>query len=242
MSRIRPILVLLALAACVHRIRADEAVTTLKTNSSLIAQPPPSDQPSPDRKATFPPDNEPSYHIEAGDIKIELSGEHRHVFGGDYRYLAGATLSILGAPTDEDSFGLVGGIGAVQLANGSSADQLVHQPVYSEAGIVARHYFTPSHVFLRPYITLSAAYFHMGWSYRTPIMVGNESVASDCVEGVDASAGVGLSVRLHERVKLFGEMSAGGTAVLCETTAGIDNNFLGSFGYIGVKAGLSASF
>lgn len=240
-SGIRPVLVLLALAACVPEIRADEGVIISQTSSAPLPEPLQPDQPSPDRKPTFPADDEPSYHIEADDVKVELSAEQRRIPNGDYQYSTGATLSLLYAPTDEDSFGLFGGIGAVQLVPGSAADQMVHEPIYLEGGIVARHYFTPSHVFLRLYITLNAAYFYMSWSYRTPIPVYNGTIDADTADGIEAYAGLGLSARLHERLKLFGELTGGGVAVLDQTEAGFDNP-LGSFGYVGAKAGLSFSF
>jgi hypothetical protein len=240
-SRIRPILVLLALAACVPETRADEGVITRATNNAPLPEPSQSGQPSPDREPTFPAGDEPSYHTEADDWKIELSAEHRRILNGDYQYSTGATLSLLYAPTDEDSFGLFGGVGAVQLIPGSAADQIVHEPVYLEGGIVARHYFTPSHVFLRPYITLNAAYFYLSWNYRTPIPLENGNLDGDTADGIEACAGVGLSARLHERLKLFGELTGGGVALLNETEAGFDNP-LGSFGYIAAKAGLSFSF
>lgn len=183
------------------------------------------------------------YEIEADSVKFEFLGDYRRILNGDYVALPGGGLTALIAATDLDSFGVSLEAGAVQLARGSSADFNVANSRFLQTGLVARHYFTPSHVFLRPYITLNANYFLMAWDYRTPA-IDNEgnSLDGDSVEGIDASASVGLSIRLHRHMNLFGEFNGGGVAVMPETEGSIDNNFMGSFGYVGVKAGLSFVF
>jgi hypothetical protein len=183
------------------------------------------------------------YEIEADSLKFEFFGDYRRILNGDYMSLPGGGVAAVFAATDFDSFGLSLEGGAVQLARGSTADINVANPVFLQAGLVARHYFTPSHVLLRPYVTLNANYFWMAWGYRTPITLDDGSTLStDSVEGIDASASVGLCVRLHRHMNLFGEFCGGGAAVLSQTEAGVDNNFMGSFGYLGVKAGLSFVF
>lgn len=172
---------------------------------------------------------------------MEFLGDYRRIFNGDYKSLSAGGFAILYAPTDQDSFGVLLELGPIELAGGSVAAANINSPSLMQVGLVARHYFTPSHVLLRPYITLNANYIEMSWNYQTPVnFYGTQS--SDSVEGVDASAGVGLSLRLHRHMNLFGEFSGGGVGVLPQTEAGLDNNFMGSFGYVSVKAGFSVVF
>jgi hypothetical protein len=189
-----------------------------------------------------PVDNSP-YQIEADSLKLECLGDYRRILNGDYLALPGGGLAALIAATDQDSFGLSLEAGAVQLAPASTAAANVANPRFLQTGLIARHYFTPSHVFLRPYITLNASYFWSAWDYRTPVTSDDGTlIDGDSAEGIDASAGVGLSVRLHRHMNLFGEFSSGGVAMLPFTEGGVDNNFMGSFGYLGAKAGLSFVF
>jgi hypothetical protein len=67
-------------------------------------------------------------------------------------------------------------------------------------------------------------------------------VSTDSFEGLDASAGLGLAMQIHENFNLFAEVNGGGFALPDKTCGGVDNNFFGNSGYVGVKAGLSLSF
>jgi hypothetical protein len=187
-------------------------------------------------------DNSP-YWSEEDFLKLEFLGDHRRTVSGNYESLSSGGLALLVAATDQSSIGASLELGVVQLARGSLAAANLTDPRFLQIGFVARHYFTPSHVFLRPYATFNANYFWMVWDYRTPAVLDDgTSIDGDSVGGVDLSASVGLAVRLHRHVNLFGEFTGGGVGVLPQTDAGLDNNLLGSFGYLGVKAGFSVVF
>ncbi len=238
----RPVLValiFLALAVCLPVSYAQGTASVDTTNTFPTRQSSPVETPS-TSTPQFPKDDSP-YEIEADSVKLEFLGDYRRIFNGDYESLSTGGFAILFAPTDQDSFGVLFELGLVQLAGGSAAAANINEPVFMQAGLVARHYFTPSHVLLRPYITLNANYIEMSWDYQTPVNFYGRQYG-DSVEGVDASAGVGLSLHLHRHMNLFGEFSGGGVGVLPQTDAGLDNNFMGSFGYVSVKAGFSVVF
>lgn len=241
MRVVRTLLPVIALAICLCKCHSEEAAIVWRTNAPPVPESVQSSVAFTNNVPTAQAD-ERDYEIEADSAKIEFAANYRRLFGGDYQSLAGGRLYFLYALTDLDSFGLSLEAGGVQLANGSEADLVASHPYYLEAGIVARHYFTPSHVFLRPYITLNLDYFRIFWDYRNPIHVDGERVNSDFSDGVEASAGVGLSVHLLKNVSAFGEINGGGVAVINETDAGVNNRIFPSFGCIGVKTGLSVSF
>lgn len=187
-------------------------------------------------------DNSP-YRNEQDLFKLEFLGDNRRTLNGDYESLSSGGMSLLLAATDRESVGLSLEAGVVQLARGSLAAATVTDPSFVEIGVIARHYFTPSHVFLRPYASFNLSYFWMTWDYRTPVLLDDgTSVSWDWIEGVDVSAAVGLAVHLHRNVDLFGEFCGGGVGLVSPTGAGLDNNIFGNFGYVGVKAGFSVVF
>jgi hypothetical protein len=244
-SAIRPVLIVLIFSTLAIYLPKSHAQGTASGDTTNSFSPPASSQVGGSVSlsgANTQIDESPD-KIEAHPAKIEVLGDYRRILNGDYVALPSGGFAVLIAATDLNSFGLSFEAGAVQLARGSTADINVGNAIFLQTGLVARHYFTPSHVLLRPYVTLNANYFWMAWGYRTPVTLDDGStIDTDSAKGIDASASVGLCVRLHRHVNLFGEFNGGGVAVMSLTEAGVDNNFMGSFGYVGVKAGLSVVF
>ena len=177
-----------------------------------------------------------------GLVKLGLNFDHRRSLDGPYDYLSQATFVV---ETDCSRFTTVGlaiGGGVAQLKSGSLADQIAHQPYYGEIGVFGRRYFTPAHVFLRPYVTASISALAMGWDYRAAIETDNGAVRTDWTYGVDGYVGAGLSAGLRNHWRIFGELGVGGIGLPDTTENNIQNDFLGSLYYVGFKAGLSLTF
>jgi hypothetical protein len=244
-SRIRLVivgLILSTVAICSPKSRAQQTSPVDTTNSFPPREFSSATESAPVSGPQIQIDNSP-YWSEEDFLKLEFFGDHRRTVSGNYESVSSGGLALLCAATDKDSVGLSLELGVVQLARGSVAAANLTDPRFLQAGFVVRHYFTPSHVFLRPYATVNANYFWMVWDYQTPVLFNDgTSIDGDSVEGVDASASVGLAIRLHRHVNLFGEFTGGGVATLPQTEAGLDNDLLGSFGYVGVKAGFSVVF
>jgi len=87
--------------------------------------------------------------------------EFRRPLNGDYDFVTEVTLSGEMELDQYNSAGLLIGGGVVELKSGSFADTIARQPFIGEVGVFGRHYFTPSHVFLRPYVTADINWFLM---------------------------------------------------------------------------------
>lgn len=173
---------------------------------------------------------------------LELNGEYRHTFDGDYKYVSQGAFAGLFSLNENNYLGGELGFGAIQLKPGSFADEIARQPFFFEPRILFRHYFTPPHVFVRPYFTASVGWIWGLWEYRNPVYVDGDKVTLDAIDGADAGGGLGVLFQLNENFHIFGELDGGKMFMDTETRAGVDNNFFTDTAYVGVKAGLSLAF
>lgn len=173
---------------------------------------------------------------------LELNGNFRHTFDGDYKFLSQGTFSGLGSLSENNYLGAELGFGAFQLKPGSFADAIARQPFFFEPQLLFRHYFTPPHVFVRPYVAASLGWVWALWEYRYPVFDGKDNVTIDSIDGADASGGLGVLFQLNENFHLFGEVDGGKMFMATETRAGVANDFFSDTAYVGLKAGLSLAF
>lgn len=171
---------------------------------------------------------------------LDLDVSYRRAFCGDIESQSYATLSARWFCSEFTSVGPYVSGGLVHPRNGSEADDVAHTPFFMEFGMVGRYQFTKQHVFLQPYLTASAGYAWMIWDYRETMTASDGGdVNTDTLDGFSAYAGVGLTVRMSRHLSLFGEFGSGGVALSNTTCSKVDNTFFQSFGYVGIKAGLS---
>lgn len=220
----------LVLAACIP-LRAQEAsdANTVSVATNAVA---------PQSQAAYPLPK-PVYET----CTLSAAVEHRHIVSGDYDFLTETTFSVIPMPGESNEVGLFTGLGWFELHPGSYADTLVHQPFVFELGVLGRHYFTPDHVFIQPYVSASCSWAWMMWDYRNPVWNGTDFIRFDDMNGVDVNASVGVALRLSPRIKLCGELEGGGLALPDQTCRGhVANDFLQSFYYFGIKASFNVVF
>ena len=70
----------------------------------------------------------------------------------------------------------------------------------------------------------------------------NGTVVRDWLYSVDGYVGVGLYAGLRKNLRIFGEIDVGGALMPENTEGGVANTMFDSYGYIGVKAGISWGF
>lgn len=177
-----------------------------------------------------------------GLLWLGLQGDYRRSVHGDIDYVTGGTISLEWELGDCNAFGMFLGGGVLELEAGSAADRLASRPSFLELGFTGRRYFTPAHVFLRPYVTAGFGILSIAWEYRTPMESGEDRVHFDSLEGLDGYAGGGLSIRLAKRLSVSAEAVAGGVAFLGKTNRELNNTAFDSFGYVGVKAEARLAF
>jgi hypothetical protein len=73
-------------------------------------------------------------------------------------------------------------------------------------------------------------------------VVGNDTISSDDLWGVNGYTGLGLAFARNKRLSVYGEADIGGMGFVSETDQGFNNDVFGNFGYVAVKAGLSLKF
>jgi hypothetical protein len=233
----------LLLGVCTQQGLAQDATNipaTVVTNfpGGEVNQPEPPSVEIPNATAPVPARG----HDDDDTVAFGANVEYRRPLNGDYDYVTEVTLF---GELDFDQYnsaGLLIGGGVVQLKSGSYADTVARQPFIGEVGVFGRHYFAPSHAFLRPYVTAGVNWFLMGWDYRFPVAADDGTVVRDWLYGVDGYVGVGLYAGLRKNLRIFGEIEVGGTAMPEKTEAGVQNNMFDGYGYVGVKAGLSWGF
>jgi hypothetical protein len=225
----------LALAACMGITHAQD--TTTQTVNSSPARP--ESEPPLSYAPPTVTESQPNFYNE---FFFEANGDHRFTLNGDYESLTQNTFSGLWSFTRHDYFGVSLGMGVFQLKHGSFADSVAHQPFAAETGFVLRHYFTSPNAFLRPYASANAGIIWTIWDYRHPIHTHDGTISTDETGAIDASAGLGLLIQVHENINLFAEGNIGGIAFPDVTANNVNNNFFSNTAYIGAKAGLSFSF
>jgi hypothetical protein len=171
--------------------------------------------------------------------------EHRRLSYRDYESSDHLTIAAELLGDQQGSIGVQLSAGPLRLKPGGVADQVANDPFLGEIGLAGKFYFSRSHTFLQPYVAAAVSAVWLGWEYRTPVVSRKETVYNDSLGGVDGYGAVGLAVRLHRQVRLFGECGAGAVG-LCK--ADEDGNPLENdtvfqdFGYVGVKAGFTVTF
>lgn len=144
---------------------------------------------------------------------------------------------------DEHNYGGVFIAGAiVTLVPGSLPDRAVKNPWWFEAGFTYRYYLIDSHHLCSPYVTGSASFQALLWSYQNSVTLDGETVSGDALAGGGGYAGFGVVVERNKRLNVFGEIGIGGTVFYGTTREGFNNDVFANFAYFSVKAGLSLKF
>jgi hypothetical protein len=170
-------------------------------------------------------------------IGLGIAANYWRTYGGDYTSLSELRLSLDMQAGDHHGLSIFALAGALELEDGSRADAAVHTPLLLGWGIGYRYYFTRRHTFVRPYVAAEVTFLWMYWDYKQEVLCG-----SDSVEGVDVYLGAGVLIGASKSMSLFGEIGAGGATFLGTTHCDLKNDLFDSFGYVGVKAGLTFWF
>jgi hypothetical protein len=234
---------------CSHCLLAQDSTITNSTpafSSDRIAAP----QPGYVWPEWTPPESPAATNSTVGLHKRRPAHEGDHLYWGpsyDYRRLNGDYDSLTQAALsfevveDRNTLGLLLSAGSFDLKLGSVADVAAHQPLIGELGLSGKHFFTPQHTFLRPYVAGNLTAAWMAWEYRHPTISGDEIIHHDSMKGVGAYAGCGLSIRASRNLSLFGEFGAGGMMFVRPDDRQTETVF-NDFGYLAVKAGLNVVF
>lgn len=181
------------------------------------------------------------YHREEMKYRFGLQFEHWRALSGDYdSFNIGSFL--WEERFDNFSGGMTLGGGHVELTPGSFADSQTGNPYVLQTGVFARYHFAPQRVPLRPYVAANVNLINIGWSYRTPLISGNETIRSDYAQGIGAAAAFGLSIEAAKNLHLFGEAGFGAVGMLDRTSENLHNDLFKSFTYANFKVGLTFSF
>lgn len=160
----------------------------------------------------------------------------------DFLGITHFTLTPVAIEDERNFLGLYIGGAAIQFKQGTLPAQAVSRTWMLDSGLTYRRYLNSSKTALSPYLSASAGFFLMSWSYRSQVFAGNEAIQSDSIDGAEGTIALGISTRRDSRLSFFGEVGIGGTAFSNTTTQGFDNDVFHDFGFLSVKAGLSLKF
>jgi hypothetical protein len=152
------------------------------------------------------------------------------------------TLTPIAIEDERNMFGFYFGGADVQLKPGSLADQATDRTWMFEAGFTYRCYLNSSRTAFSPYLTASAGFALLGWSYRSPVTAGGDSFQSDYLYGAEGTVAIGIATRRDCRLGVFAEAGIGGTVFAPVTVNGFDNDVFNNFGFVSFKAGVSLKF
>ncbi len=163
-------------------------------------------------------------------------------FNGQIESLTRFTITPLSLETERNYLGLFFSGDIVELQPGSLPDRAIKNTWMFEMGLAYRHYFTPAHAFVSPYLTLNGAIQSLQWDYRNPVYVDGTALQSDSLNGVGGYAGFGVAFKRNSHLSFFGEAGFGGTAFYDQSNQGFHNDVFSNFGYFTIKAGLCFKF
>jgi hypothetical protein len=184
--------------------------------------------------ASLPPDGD--------TIRLGIGANYWRTYGGDYTSLSELRISLEARSGEHHGFSAFVLAGALALEDGSRADRAVHMPLLLGWGVGYRYYFTRKHTFVRPYVAAEATFLWMYWDYKDDVVSSGNTCGSDSVEGAGAYLGAGVLVGSSKVLSVFGEIGAGGVTFLGTTHCDLKNDLFDSFGYVGVKAGVTFWF
>ena len=159
-----------------------------------------------------------------------------------FRDLTHFTVTPVAFETDDFFIGAYVGGATVEFQPGSLPDQAVDSAWMLDAGLTIRCYLNPSYTAFSPYLAVNVGCVLLNWDYRNSIMAGGDTIASDSLEGAEATVGFGISTCRARHLRCFAEAGIGGTAFSAVTTQGFDNDVFHNFGFVYVKAGLCLKF
>jgi hypothetical protein len=169
-------------------------------------------------------------------------GGYQVPFGANVNTLKPQTATPLSYEDEHTFLGL--GLGSTGLKPKVTGD-LVH-PVADrdllESGVVYRHFLNRPDSVLSPYLSAGANLQTMVSSYRTAAAAGANAVNSGSLWGMDSYTGLGLALARTNRLSIFGEADLGHTTFQPQNQQLPNNDVLGGFGYLGLKAGLNFKF
>lgn len=178
------------------------------------------------------------------DYNIQIVGDFTHTipFSGAIQRLDRFALTPFAFEGERGYIGLELGGSSVELKPGSLADAGTHRTWALDSGVDVRWYLNGPKPFLSPYLVAGLNYQQLFWSYRNPILVGGEPIASDSLGGMGGFVGIGVAIERNHRLSVFGEASVGGTLWFGETDQGFRNDVFDNYGYVAFRVGLSLKF
>lgn len=175
-------------------------------------------------------------------LQIPFDASYAQPINSDFQGLTHFTLTPLAFEDEDNMFGLYIGGAKVDLKSGSLPDRAVDRTWMLETGLAYRRYLNSSRPALSPYVSISAGYALLGWSYRNQVFAGGDAYQSDSLNAAEGALAFGLSTRRDKHLSLYGEVGIGGMAFADVTNHGFDNDVFHAFGFVSFKAGLSVKF
>lgn len=190
------------------------------------------------------PDDEPDGpYVEASGTPLFAPGEE----GGLIFGVRGATVHLsseawdadfdgdicAGVGGDEAEFLFYAGVHVADPLPGSGADASIDGSVgFLRGGGELRWFPFPERTYFSPHLDVGMAGFTMGWTFKNPLIAGNETIESDNLGGLILSAGAGvylarfkhfeLGFRVVPEVYLYGDT----------TSEGFLNDFFAPYGIV----------
>jgi hypothetical protein len=183
-----------------------------------------------------------SYDKKEYDWQMLADTSYSLPINSDFESITHFTLTPIAVEDEYNMFGLYVGGATVQLKPGSLAERATDRTWMLEAGLTYRRYLNNSRTTFSPYISASAGFTCLFWSYRSPVTSGGETFQSDSLYGAEGTLAIGISTRRDYRLSAFAEAGIGGTIFAPVTVNGFDNNVFNDFGFLNFKVGASLKF
>ncbi|HUU44271.1 MAG TPA: hypothetical protein VM118_00950 [Acidobacteriota bacterium] len=109
-----------------------------------------------------------------------------------------------------------------------------------QLGAAVKFFTTPQHTFMGQYFVAGLNWTYMGWDYKNPISVGDETIETDWLKGLDLYVGLGWNLIQADPFRLGLEATPGLIFWTGTTSEGFDNDVFDTFYYVrfGVTAQL----
>jgi hypothetical protein len=183
-------------------------------------------------------------HYEERDYvwQIPVDAAYLVPLNGDIQGITRFSIMPLSIEGEHALFGLYFNGGLVNFKNGSLPDAATSGATTLGVGMGFRYYFSGPEKTWSPYLGCSLGWQQLAWSYRHPIVVGNDTINDDSLSALDTYAGVGVAFRRNRWFSLFGEAGFGGSILSSETDEGFHNDVFDDFAWFAAKLGFSLKF
>lgn len=164
-------------------------------------------------RGDYPQDEPEGPSVEDSSVPLIAPGED----GGLVFGLRGASVSqsseawdasfdgdiCAGVGGDEGEFLFYAGVHVADPLPGSGADESIDGSVgFLRAGGELRWFPFPERTYLSPHLDVGMAGFTMGWTFKNPLIAGNETIESDNLGGAILSVGAGVYLARFEHLEL----------------------------------------